>query len=70
MLDELVTVATYAQPIEAHAAKNFLEENGVQAFISDEFMSTQLVPNLVDVELQVAVADEALARELLATKSE
>jgi hypothetical protein len=65
MQDELVTVARYPQPLGAEAAKNFLESNGVRAFVADENASSTLWSNLVEVKLQVALADADRAKKLL-----
>ena len=36
MVDELVTVATFWNAIEAHLAMSSLEEAGIQAFLENE----------------------------------
>lgn len=70
MPNELVTVATYPQTVAAHAAKNFLEENGIRAFIADEYVSALQYPAAsTSVKLQVSVADAGRARELLDSAS-
>jgi hypothetical protein len=63
---DFVTVATYPQGVAAHAARNFLEEHGVRAFVADEFTALNSWSNLVDVKVQVAAADSQRARKLLA----
>jgi len=70
MPDELVTVATYASAVEAHAARNFLEENEVPAFVADEYFSDLQFGSLSTVKLQVARPDAGRARELLDSTAE
>jgi hypothetical protein len=65
MPNELVTVATYPNAIEAHAARNFLEGNEIETFVADEYFSTLEFSNLSTIKLQVPVADAQRARELL-----
>ena len=36
MTEELVTIATFQMPTEAHLAKSALEANGMNAFLADE----------------------------------
>ncbi len=65
MPSELVTVATYPNAIEAHAVRNFLEENEIETFVADEYFSTLEFSNLSIIKLQVPVADAQRAKELL-----
>lgn len=65
MPNELVTVATYPNAIEAHAARNFLEGNEIETFVADEYFSTLEFSNLSTIKLQVPVADAQRAKELL-----
>jgi hypothetical protein len=65
MAEELVTVARYPNAIGAEAAKNFLESNGLRAYVADENASATLWSNLVEVKLQVALADADQAKKLL-----
>jgi hypothetical protein len=67
MSDELATVATYPQAMEAHAAKNYLVEHGIRAFVADEFTTVQSWPNFIEAKLQVATVDAERAKSLLAT---
>ena len=57
MPNELVAVATYPNAIEAHTARNYLEENEIEAFVADEYFSTLEFSNLSTIKLQVPVAD-------------
>jgi hypothetical protein len=34
---QLVTIATFGDVTEAHMAKNLLEDEGIEAFVADEF---------------------------------
>lgn len=61
----LVTIATYPQSFQAHAARNYLEEQGIRAFVADEFTTDQSWSNYIEAKLQVATADAARARSLL-----
>jgi hypothetical protein len=70
MQDALVTAAEFVQSMQAHAAKNYLEENGISSFIMNEHNAYQGFSNLVQVKLQVAAADLARARQLLAEAEE
>lgn len=65
MPNELITVATYPNAVEAHAARNFLEGNEIETFVADEYFSTLEFANLSTIKLQVPVADEQRAKELL-----
>jgi hypothetical protein len=65
MQHEFVTVATYPQAVEAHAARNFLEQNRIQAFVADEYFSALKYATLCTVKLQVPAADVDRARALL-----
>ena len=65
MPSELVTIASYGTPIEAHAAKNYLESNGVQAFLADENYSRLQYGLLISTKLQVAASDTERAKQLL-----
>ena len=65
MPDELVTVATYPSATDAHAARNFLEENEIPAFVADEYFSTLKYATLSTVKLHVARRDAGRAREVL-----
>jgi hypothetical protein len=65
MPNELVAVATYPNAIEAHTARNYLEENEIEAFVADEYFSTLEFSNLSTIKLQVPVADAQRAKVLL-----
>ena len=65
MSDELVTIATYPNALEAHVAKNYLEENGVVAFIAGENAANLQYPGLSESKLQVSAADVERSTKLL-----
>ena len=65
----LVTIAKFRDNFEADLAREFLADNGIQAFLQNELVYSMLpgiLPGKFDIELQVASSDEAHARELLA----
>ena len=64
-MSQLITIATYPQAIMAHAARNFLAEYGVRAFIADEFATDQSWSTFIEAKLQVDSVDAGRAKELL-----
>ena len=62
---EIVTVARFTEPIEADMARLRLQSAGIEVFLSGEH-ARLLEPGLGDLRLQVASADEADARAILA----
>jgi hypothetical protein len=62
---EFATVGTYSTSIEAHTAKNFLEANGLRAFVADEHSSNLGWWNLLETKVQVPAADAETAKGLL-----
>jgi hypothetical protein len=68
MSDRFVTVASYALMPEAQMARNFLEAEGVPAFLAgEETASTLTGLGLGEVHLQVRDQDAARAASLLAS---
>jgi hypothetical protein len=65
-MSELITIATYPQAMMAHAAKNFLAEHGIRAFVADEHTTDQSWSNFIEAKLQVPTAIVEQARSLLA----
>jgi hypothetical protein len=65
MRNEAVSVATFACALEANAAKNFLERNGIPAAVVDEYISDQTYSTLAKIKVQVLGANASRARELL-----
>ena len=68
MATQLVTVATFSTPAEAQLAKNYLESEGMQAFVADEesvAMAWYLGNAYGGVKLQVFEDDARHACEVL-----
>lgn len=66
--EDLVTIAAFSYPIEAHLARTMLEREGIRVFVADEYTVTVnwLYSNLVGgVKLQVRESDRAAAVEVL-----
>jgi hypothetical protein len=61
---ELVTLARYFSPVEAHAHRMALEEAGIKAWVLDEDLGTMYGIG-IGPRLQVRAEDEAAAREVL-----
>ncbi|MGQ0764921.1 MAG: putative signal transducing protein [Gemmatimonadota bacterium] len=67
--EEFVVVETFIDEVSAELARNVLEANGVRAVVLRD-NAGGLLPSMAvvfPVRLLVANADQALARELLAT---
>jgi hypothetical protein len=62
--EELVTVATFPEPMEATVARSALEAAGIDAYLRGE-VANSMVPVAFAAELQVRAEDEAAAREVL-----
>ncbi|WP_437732400.1 putative signal transducing protein [Sorangium sp. So ce1335] len=66
--EQLVTVATYSESVEAQMARSALSAHGVRAFIADEHVAT-LTPHYIGrslgIRLQVPRADLERAAEIL-----
>jgi hypothetical protein len=63
---ELVTVAKFMDPVEAQMARGALEAAGINVFVAGENANNILPMNVIfRARLQVAVEDEAAAREIL-----
>lgn len=62
--DELVTIATFPEPMEANMARSALEAAGIPVFMVGE-TANSLIPVAFESQLQVQVKDEAAARGLL-----
>ena len=61
---EIVTIATFPEPMEASLARTALESAGIEVFLRDE-TANSLVPVAFEAQLQVRAKDEAEARSLL-----
>ncbi len=62
--DELVTIATFPEPMEANMARSALESAGIEVFMRGE-VANSMIPVAFESQLQVKPADEAEARKLL-----
>jgi hypothetical protein len=62
--DELVTVATFPEPMEASMARSALEAAGIDVFLQGE-TANSMIPVAFSSRLQVRPEDEAAARSLL-----
>ncbi len=65
MDDAIVTVASFNEPLEADMARLRLQSAGIEVFLTGE-NARIMEPGLGDLRLQVAAADEADARAVLA----
>ena len=68
MQEELITIATFSRPMEAHLTKARLETEGVECFITDEFTvaANWLFSNAIGgVKLKVKESDAQKAAEIL-----
>jgi hypothetical protein len=68
MSDELVTVATFDDPVKAAMARNYLEAGGVRAFLLDDLtvgMTWGLSNAVGGIKLQVKASHVLRAEELL-----
>jgi hypothetical protein len=61
---ELVTVATFPEPMEANMARTALESAGIEVFVRGE-TANSLIPVAFEAQLQVRAEDAAEARRLL-----
>jgi hypothetical protein len=66
---ELVTVATFPEPMEANMARTALESAGIEVFVRGE-TANSLIPVAFEAQLQVRAQDEAEARSLLAAAND
>jgi hypothetical protein len=64
--DELVTVATFPEPMEANMARSALEAAGIEVFLQGE-TANSMIPVAFSAGLQVRAEDEAAARKVLAS---
>jgi hypothetical protein len=62
--DDLVTIATFPEPMEANMARSALEAAGIPVFIVGE-TANSMIPVAFESQLQVQTKDEAAARSLL-----
>ncbi len=64
-MEEVVTVASFSEPIEAEMARGRLQSAGIEVFLAGE-NARILEPGLAPLRLQVAAADAEDARAILA----
>jgi Putative prokaryotic signal transducing protein len=64
-MSDVITVASFTEPLEAEMARLRLQSAGIETFLSGE-NARILEPGLGPLELQVAAEDEADARAILA----
>jgi hypothetical protein len=62
--DELVTIATFPEPMEANMARTALESAGIDVFLQGE-TANSMIPVAFASQLQVRSKDELAARKLL-----
>jgi len=62
--EELVTVATFPEPMEASMARSAVESAGIEVFLQGE-TANSLIPVAFSARLQVRPEDEAAARAVL-----
>jgi len=64
-MPDVVTIASFTEPLEAEMAKLRLESAGIEVFLSGE-NARILEPGLGPLQMQVNAEDEADARAILA----
>ncbi len=64
-MSDVITVASFTEPLEAEMARLRLQSAGIETFLSGE-NARILEPGLGPLQLQVASEDEADARAILA----
>ncbi|MEC9398584.1 MAG: DUF2007 domain-containing protein [Myxococcota bacterium] len=68
-MESLITVASFPMDYQAHSARNFLQEHGVECFLADEHLQdVNWVHSPISgagVRLQVRESNEEAARNLL-----
>jgi hypothetical protein len=62
--EDLVTVATFPEPMEANMARSAVESAGIDVFLQGE-TANSLIPVAFSARLQVRPEDEAAARAIL-----
>lgn len=68
-MENVVTIASFNEPLEAEMAKLRLESAGIEVFLSGE-NARILEPGLGPLQMQVSSEDEADARAILADPGE
>jgi hypothetical protein len=62
--ENLVTIATFPEPMEASMARSAIESAGIDVFLQGE-TANSLIPVAFSARLQVQPEDEAAARAIL-----
>jgi hypothetical protein len=62
--EQLVTIATFPEPMEANMARSAIESAGIDVFLQGE-TANSLLPVAFSSRLQVRPEDEAAARNVL-----
>jgi hypothetical protein len=62
--EELVTIATFPEPMEANMARSAIESAGIAVFLQGE-TANSMIPVAFVAQLQVRPEDEASARSVL-----
>lgn len=65
LYNALITIRTYMNSVEAEIDRQFLENNGVQAFIADDNMGSYLNVAVGGIRLMVNDADAEKASQIL-----
>ncbi len=67
MIDQLVTIEIFQDPIEANIAKSKLSSEGIYSFIAnEELMSSPNLRTVIgEVQLKVKKSDEKKAQKIL-----
>lgn len=70
MEEKLVTIASFANYIEAELAKQTLEDFGIKSFVAGENVANvyQGLSGLIDLDLQVFESQVERAQEILESK--
>jgi Putative prokaryotic signal transducing protein len=64
-MPDMVTIASFVEPLEAEMAKLRLQSAGIEVFLSGE-NARIMEPGLGPLQLQVSAEDEADARAIMA----
>jgi len=66
MTDKLITIAEYADPLEAQMAKASLESNGIRATVVGEAVHNLLpADGMLNVQLKILASDTERAKAVL-----
>ncbi len=71
MADKLVTIAQFADYIEAEMAKQLLDDFGIQSVVTGQNVASVYsgVPAAINIELQTLESQAERAREILQSES-